>query len=124
MTIDELMRNMENARAQLDDIMARVATLKDAAVPAEVKAKLADIDDEFSPLIAGAQEIYADAEAAVKAAVAEHGSTVKGQFLQAVWSKPRVTWDVNALDGYALNHPELFAFRTEGKPSVSIRVLK
>ena len=124
MTIDELMRNMENARAQLDDIMAHVATLKDEAVPVEVKAKLADIDDEFAPLIAGAQEIYADAEAAVKTAVAEHGATVKGQFLQAVWSKPRVTWDVKALDGYALNHPELFAFRTESKPSVSIRVLK
>ena len=74
MNIDELMRNMENARAQLDDIMAHVAALKDEAVPAEVKAKLADIDDEFAPLIAGAQEIYTDAEIAVKTAVAEHGA--------------------------------------------------
>ena len=124
MSIDELMRQLENARAGLDTLIAARDTLKDEAVPANVKAALAEIDEEFAPLIDTATGAYAEAESAVKAAVAEHGATVKGQFLQAVWNKPRVTWDAKALDGYAINHPELFAFRTEGKPSVSIRAMK
>ena len=122
--INELLRNLEDARAMLDDFTARRDTLKDEAMPLEVKQRMAEIDEEFERSIAYAQAAYTEAEAIVKAAVAEYGATVKGQFLQAVWSKPRITWDAKALDGYALNHPELFAFRSEGKPSVSIRALK
>ena len=124
MDITQLMQKLEDARANLDSMIAEHAALRDEATPAEVKAVWAAIDEEFDPIIEAAQAAYGKAESAVKAAVAEHGETVKGQFLQAVWSKPRVTWDAKSLDGYALNHPELFAFRKEGQPSVSIRVLK
>lgn len=122
--ISELMQQLENARAMLDDVTARRDTLKDEAVPLDVRQRLADIDEEFETLIQSARMHYDEAEAAVKQVVAEHGQTVKGQFLQAVWSKPRITWDAKALDGYALNHPELFAFRSESRPSVSIRAIK
>jgi hypothetical protein len=57
----------------------------------------------------------------IKAAVVELGKSVKAAHLHAVYSKPRVNWNSKALDGYALSHPELFAFRREGKPSCSIR---
>lgn len=124
MDITTLMQKLEDARANLDSMIAEHAALKDEATPAEVKATWAAIDEEFEPIVQAAQAAYGEAEAAVKAAVAEHGATVKGQFLQAVWSKPRVTWDAKSLDGYALNHPELFAFRKEGQPSVSIRAIK
>ena len=60
-------------------------------------------------------------ESEIKRLVVDHGQSVRGASLQAVYSKPRVTWDSKALDGFALNHPELFAFRKEGSPSVSIR---
>jgi len=124
MDITQLMQQLEDARAKLDIVAAEVETLKDGVLTAEIKAQLASIDEEFAPILDAAQTAYSDAEAAVKAAVAEHGCTVKGTFLQAVWAKPRVTWDAKSLDGYAINHPELFAFRKEGQPSVSIRVLK
>lgn len=124
MTITELMQQLEDARARLDLLQADVDTLKDKAIPVEVKMALAEIDAEYEDALNAAKEAYAAAEKAAKDAVAEHGESVKGQFLQAVWSKPRVTWDAKALDGYALNHPELFAFRKEGAPSVSIRAIK
>lgn len=41
--------------------------------------------------------------------------------MMAVWSKGRVTWDGKGLGGYMVAHPEIEAFRREGKPSVSIR---
>lgn len=123
-TITELMQNLEDTRARLDLLQADVATLKDKAIPAEVKLALAEIDAEHEDALTAAGEAYAAAEKVAKDAIAEHGKSVKGQFLQAVWSKPRVTWDAKALDGYALNHPELFAFRKEGAPTVSIRSIK
>lgn len=122
--IAELMQNLEDARARLDLLQADVATLKDKAIPAEVKLALAEIDAEHEDVLTAAEKAYAAAEKAAKDAIAEHGESVKGQFLQAVWGKPRVTWDAKALDGYALNHPELFAFRKEGAPTVSIRSIK
>ena len=49
------------------------------------------------------------------------GETVKGDHLQAVWSKGRASWDDKALMGYTKAHPELLEFRKQGEPSVSIR---
>lgn len=63
-------------------------------------------------------------ESEVKRLAAIYGESVRGAYLQAVYSKPRVVWDSKALDGYALAHPELFAFRREGEPSVSIKAVK
>ena len=89
-----------------------------------MKADLAAIDLEYAPMIEEAEARCAALEQQVKAAVLAHGATVKGARVQAVYIKGRVTWDAKALDGYAVEHPELFAFRKEGAPSVSIRTVK
>ena len=112
--------NLENARLRLDEITAA----KVAAIPPQIAAILAEIDEEFAPAIAAAEAAYKAAEEAAKALVVEHGATIKGQFMQVSYTKPRVTWNAQALDGYAINHPELFAFRTESNPSASIRFMK
>jgi len=70
-----------------------------------------------------AQEQADILEAEVKQLVAAHGTTIKSTFLQAVWNKPRVSWDGKQLEGYAAAHPEIRAFRSEGKPTVTIRSL-
>jgi len=56
--------------------------------------------------------------------VAVLGETVAGLTKQAVYTKPRVSWDTKALDGYAAAHPEIVPFKTVGKASVSIRAVK
>ena len=71
-----------------------------------------------------AQANAAELENKVKSLVVEGGKTEKGERLQAVYTKGRVSWDTKAIDGYAISHPELFAFRKEGEPSVSIRAVK
>ncbi len=60
-------------------------------------------------------------EEQAKQAVLEAGDTVKGGALQAVYSKPRVTWDSKQLDGLMIVIPELAQARKVGQPSVSIR---
>lgn len=59
----------------------------------------------------------------VKQFVLKRGKSLKGDFLQAVYSKGKTTWDTKALDGYALVYPEIVRFKKTGTASVSIRAI-
>lgn len=94
--------------------------LIDQVLTPEIKAKIAEIEAEFAASDNVTDTINLLTEE-VKSEVAQLGETVRGTFLMAVYSKPRVSWDTKALDGYIVSHPELTQFRKEGAPSVSIR---
>ena len=94
--------------------------LIDQVLTPEIKTKIAEIEAEFSASDNVTDTINMLTEE-VKSEVAQLGETVKGTFLMAVYSKPRVSWDTKALDGYIVSHPELTQFRKEGAPTVSIR---
>jgi len=96
--------------------------LIDQVLTPEIKTKIAEIEAEFAASDNVTDTINLLTEE-VKSEVAQLGETVKGTFLMAVYSKPRVSWDTKALDGYIVSHPELKQFRKEGAPSVSIRGL-
>jgi hypothetical protein len=85
---------------------------------------LPDLDMERQNLLA-CQKACQDDEGAligeIKEAVLEHGSTIKGEDLMAVWSKGRTSWDTKKLDGFAAAHPEILQFKSSGKPSISIK---
>lgn len=122
--VETAVRNLEDARLRLDMLRAEMQKLINAAIPQSVKDTVEEIEAEYADRIAEAERLAKAAEADAKAAVIQHGATVKGEYLQVIWMNPRVTWNAQALDGYALNHPELFAFRTEGAASASVRALK
>lgn len=98
--------------------------LIDAVLTPDIKAKLAEIDAEFEQREADLARAIVSMEERVKAQVAVFGETVRGLRIQAVFTKPRVTWDSTALDGYATAYPDLLKFRSVGEPSVSIRIRK
>jgi len=50
--------------------------------------------------------------------------SIKGEQLQAVFSKARTTWDGKKLEGYAVAHPEIEKLKKTGSPSVAIREVK
>ena len=89
-----------------------------------VKAELDALAAEYEPLLTSANERAAELEAEVKHEVAEHGASLKGSRLHAVYSRGRIAWDTQGLEGYAAAHPEVLTFRKEGQPSVSLRASK
>ena len=105
----------------IDSINQEKQALIDTILTPEIKEKLAEIDAEFDPKIEEISQEKAALEAEIKQEVLEAGRTVKGTYHSFVWSKPRVSWDIKALDGYAAAHPEIQQFRIEGSPSVSVR---
>ncbi len=94
-----------------------------AAIEAEAKEQKAALELEYTGKGEAVDANISDLEEKIKEAVKTGGQSVKGRYLQAVWSKPRVTWDTTRLDAFASVHPEILPFRKEGEPSVSIRIL-
>jgi len=111
-------------QAQAAALRLRKQELIDGILTSEIRKHIADIEAEFLPSEQECSQRMSETEAEVRTAVLAHGGSVKGAHLQAVWMKGRVSWDTKAIDGYAMNHPELFTFRKEGEPSVSIRIWK
>lgn len=126
--------NEDQIKAKLDTLadfkaMAQALELEkqqllDAAIPAEVKARMAEIEAEFTDKAAAAQENIDTLTAEIKQAVIATGASVKGSFLHAVYAKGRVTWDGKKLDGMMSLIPALADARKEGEPSVSFRTVK
>lgn len=112
---------LADLRAAVDVIALEKQALIDTILTPEIKAKLAEIDTEFAGKAEEATGKADALEAEIRAAVVQHGATVKGAFLQAVWNEPRVSWDTKGLVGFLVAHPEISAFRKEGEPSCTLR---
>ncbi len=87
----------------------------------EKEKAVKEMDAEFAPKFEALSLERSLLEAQIKAVVLEAGQSIKGTHHHFTWSKPRVSWDTKALDGYAKAHPEITQFRREGDPSVSVR---
>ena len=121
MDIYEKIERYSDIGVGIDLVNQEKTALIDSVLTQEIKEKLAEIDAEFQPRIEQLSQEKSMLESEIKAEVIEAGRTVKGSFHSFVWSKPRVSWDTKALDVYAMSHPEIVQFRTEGSPSVSVR---
>ena len=93
----------------------------DQVITAEIKAKLAEIDTKYLGQQSDLQAKIVDLDKWIRDEVVKLGTSIKGSRLHAVWNKARVTWDNKSLEGYGVAHPEIFNFRSEGQPTVSIR---
>lgn len=107
--------------ADLQDEQAALLAAQADAIPHKLRTELTRIAKRFAPDV---EKIRTELELLtlqLKAAVIEHGASVKGERLQAVYVSGKAAWNNDALIGYAVTHAEILAFRREGKPSVSLR---
>ena len=98
--------------------------LIDSVITPEIRETLNEIDVEFDDKEKFINKSIATLESEIKSDVLALGESVKGDYLMAVYTKGRVSWDTKLLDGYATAHPEILQFKQIGNPSVSIRANK
>ena len=122
--VKQKLEELAERQAQLSAVMAEKQNAIDAVMTAEMRQKLAEIDNEFASATDALSQRIESLEQQIKYDVAEFGASVKGSLLQAVYSKGRVSWDTKGLDKYANDHPAVLAYREIGKPSVSLRQVK
>ena len=122
MNAKELLDEYTNNLAGIDTFKMEKDKLYGMVITPEIKAQLENIDREIDPIIEKFNARVAELADLIKAEVIAAGQTISGEHHQAVYSKPRVSWDSKGLEGYAVAHPEILVFRSEGNPSVSLRV--
>jgi hypothetical protein len=110
----ELRAQMEVVRLDYD--------AKRQQILSQVSDQLVDLDIEYKPIMNAAADKIVELEEMLKQAVMLRGASVAGDQLQVVYSKPKTTWDSAGLNGYAVAHPEILAFRKQGEQgTVSIQ---
>ena len=121
MDTKEKLNKLAELIAERDYIALKKQELLEKAMPAEVKQAIADINLEFAPKEQAISEAIDNVTKDVKDDVIKCGESVKGDFLHAVFVSGRISWDTKGMEGYAVAHPEVNAFRKQGDPSVTIR---
>jgi uncharacterized lipoprotein YddW (UPF0748 family) len=125
MTILDMMAHLEDLYARRELAAMEHEQARNAILTPEQRTRLVRIDSDYDSLMEEIADAIKAAEEQVKAAVAEAGETVKGQRYQAVYGKPRASWDKGLEDYLRGKDPEaLKRYRKEGAPSVSIRLVK
>ena len=104
----DLLAETQERQAALDTLFIQL--VEDDPEIQDVRTAMVKIQQEMA-------EIRED----IKTAVLEHGETIRGERLQAVWCKGRVSWDIKALEGYAAAHPEILSLKSEGQPTIQFR---
>ena len=121
MEIKEKLDRLAEMRGQANVIREYYDDAKAQILTPELQQALADMDAEMNIALDGANVGINKLISEIKADVIKECATVKGKYIMAVWNKGRTSWDSKLLDGYAVAHPEMSAFRKEGDPSVTIR---
>lgn len=110
-------------RDRVMDLLDTKATIEHrmSEVTADIDAQIADLSAIRDAMVSEDARQLEEVEEEIKASVLSIGVTVTGKEYKAVYSDGRVTWDTKGLDGYAVAHPEISAFKREGKKYVYIR---
>jgi hypothetical protein len=119
--LTKMLDELSELYAQRDLSQLEKQRMIDAILTPEIKSRIAEVEAEFSGKGETVSEKITDLETQVKQAVIANGASVKGQFLHAVYTKGRVTWDSKQLEGLMIAVPQLSQARKEGEPSVSLR---
>lgn len=122
-TIEKLDRMAQLYQVR-DSLTEAAANQNEQAIPKKVAQRLAQIQEnlttQLAPLQTEIDVLREQIEAEVKAAK----QSIKGQFLHAVFTNGRISWNNDALAGYAEAHPAILKFRKVGEPTVAIRQVK
>lgn len=122
--ISKLLDDLAELKAQFEIMQAEKRALIDKAVPPEVKAEIEGIEAEFKEQEKAASDVIARLEGEIAQAVIASGVTIKGNFIQAVFSDGRISWDTKKLTVLAKSLPEILNCMKQGEPSVSFRKVK
>jgi hypothetical protein len=121
LSIAQKLERLAGLYAERDGLEAQKQSLIDQVIPPDLKARLNDIEAEFTQKAEAAASNIESLEAEIRAETLSHGETVRAAGIQAVWNKGRQSWDSKGLAGFSDAHPEILQFRKEGEPTVTIR---
>jgi hypothetical protein len=119
--ISQKLDQLANCQAQRDVLDLQKQALIDQIIPPEIKARIEEIEAEFTGKREAVDANIAALETEIRQEVIRQGASVKSTFLRVVYNPGRVTWNTKSLDVYARARPEILQFRKQGEPFVTIQ---
>lgn len=124
--IRQLLKKLHEAKCAVDLVTIERDQLIDGVLSAEQRNAIRDIREEYQDRLDAALKAVEELDQQVRAAVHEHGESVKTDRMHAIYTQPAPSWDSEGLLAMAQN-PEfawLLSFRRESAPRVQIRITK
>jgi hypothetical protein len=122
--LKKMMDEVDNIEVHLSNIQADKETLKQKQIPLDVQVKLEEIDIEFKDQIESLGKQIKKKKDFLQKELLKFGKPVRSKFYEYRFEPGEPEWDTSFLDGYALNHPEILHWRSEGKPSTRLMKIK
>lgn len=121
--IEQGLNQLAKLRSEWEMLNLEKQAAIDKIIPLEFKQLIDQIQKSFEERTKLLENKISCLEQEIKLETVNCGSTIKGLYLQAVFSNGIVTWDSKGLEEYAKSQPELLQFRKQGNAFVSIRKL-
>lgn len=119
--IEVMLRILRAFEIQLKQTLEVKQLRIDNIITDEIRIRLNTIDKEFAQQIGALQSQIDDIIKIIKSNADQVVATVKYENYMAVWTGPKVKFDINKLLNYAVENPEIMTMVTSTKPSISIR---
>src|ERR1035437_6687125 len=110
------MDDLDNTEVYLGNIISDRETLKKKQIPAEIQAEIESIDFEFAAKIKVLEDAIKDRKEKLQKLLKDYGKPVKSKYYSYTYKDGKPEWNTDALDGYALTHPEILWMRKDGSP--------
>lgn len=120
----DLLDELVNLRAKQDLILADRQTAMQSILSAEQILQMAEIDEEYAPLLQAAEEEVELSRKKVKRSVLADGESCKGETLEALYIKGKTKWDDKELRELVFAEPRIADAILPPVPYVVIRSQK
>jgi hypothetical protein len=127
--IKKIMDNALDVDYRIDLLNSEKQGLIDKIIPVEVQAEIESVEEEFAPKLEQLEELKKTnrkiADGMLEQFLAENPvgkekMKIKSQLGTWTIEQGEPEWNTAALDGYALEHPEILWMRKEGKPKTRL----
>lgn len=122
--VEALLERLYVVENNLEELQKEERSMKEAAVPPEVTARLAEIEAAYVDIRKPHLERVIFLRAEIEKCVKSLERRVDSEHYQAVYVKGRTLWDSDKLEGMAILIPALAAARSVGAASVRITPIK
>jgi hypothetical protein len=122
--LQKLMDDLDNTEVHLGNLQADKETLKKTQIPLDIQVKLEEIDMEFEPQMKAVEEEVKAKKDTLQKLLKDYGKPIKSTYYSYTYKDGKPEWNTDALDGYALTHPEILWMRKDGAPVTRLTKLK
>ena len=122
--LKKLMDDLDDTEVHLGNIYADKETLKKTQIPLQIQVKLEEIDMEFADKIEVIESMVKEKKDQLQKFLKDYGKPIKSTFYSYTFKDGKPDWNTDALDGYALTHPEILWMRKDGSPITRLTKIK